>query len=172
MTRQEMTEIFSVMMLAYPNAEIFKGGIGKLKPTIELWTSCTHDIDFWTGQQAVKELCKTCKYPPTIAEFREQAESFTARMDAYMDEVIRKIRNDSHLWGLQGFYDRIPENDILRAAIGDIGGPGSLIRHLSGGKEMWEFGPLQDALRRRIRGSTPLPASGRKALTEGGDQNA
>ena len=27
MTNKEMTEIFSVMLLAWPNAEVFKGGI-------------------------------------------------------------------------------------------------------------------------------------------------
>ena len=70
MTNQEMTELFSVMLLAWPQAEMFKGGIAKLGPTIELWTACTRDIDFWTGQQAVVLLCKTSKFPPTIANKR------------------------------------------------------------------------------------------------------
>lgn len=50
MTRKEMTEIFSVMLLAWPNAEMFKGGVQKLGPTIELWTACLPDVDFWQGQ--------------------------------------------------------------------------------------------------------------------------
>lgn len=33
MTHKEMSEIFAVMLLAYPNAEVFKGGIAKLGPT-------------------------------------------------------------------------------------------------------------------------------------------
>ena len=52
-TTKEMTEIFSVMLLAWPNAEMFKGGVAKLGPTIELWTACLSDVDFWLGQQAV-----------------------------------------------------------------------------------------------------------------------
>lgn len=41
MTHKEMSEIFAVMLLAYPNAEVFKGGIAKLGPTINLWvTAC------------------------------------------------------------------------------------------------------------------------------------
>lgn len=40
MTKKEMTELFSVMLLAWPNAEMFKGGVAKLGPTIELWTAC------------------------------------------------------------------------------------------------------------------------------------
>lgn len=46
MTHKEMTEIFAVLLLAYPNAEIFKGGIKKLAPTINLWVTCLPDVDF------------------------------------------------------------------------------------------------------------------------------
>ena len=63
------------MLLAWPNAETFKGGIKKLAPTIRLWTASTMDVDYWTGQQAIIRLCKICKFPPTIAEFREQAKA-------------------------------------------------------------------------------------------------
>ena len=38
MTRKEMTEIFTVMSLAWPSAEMFKGGVERLGPTIKLWT--------------------------------------------------------------------------------------------------------------------------------------
>lgn len=50
MTKKEMSEIFAVLLLAYPNAETFKGGIQKLGPTISLWATCLQDVDFWTGQ--------------------------------------------------------------------------------------------------------------------------
>ena len=72
MTQKEMTELFAIMLLAYPNAEIFKGGIQKLAPTIELWTRCLPEVDYWTGQHAVLKLCRECKYPPTIAAFKEK----------------------------------------------------------------------------------------------------
>ena len=58
MTGKEMTELFAIMLLAWPNAETFKGGIPKLAPTIKLWVSCTANVDFWTGQQAVVRLCQ------------------------------------------------------------------------------------------------------------------
>ena len=61
MTHKEMSEIFAVMLLAYPNAEVFKGGIAKLGPTINLWVTCLPEIDFWTGQQAVVKLVRECK---------------------------------------------------------------------------------------------------------------
>ena len=60
MTHKEMSEIFAVMLLAYPNAEVFKGGIAKLGPTINLWVTCLPEIDFWTGQQAVVKLVREC----------------------------------------------------------------------------------------------------------------
>ena len=82
MTRKEMSEIFAVMLLAYPNAEVFKGGIAKLGPTINLWVTCLPEIDFWTGQQAVVKLVRECKFPPTIAEFKEKAEAVQAEVRA------------------------------------------------------------------------------------------
>ena len=45
MTHKEMSEIFAVMLLAYPNAEVFKGGIAKLGPTINLWVTCLPEIE-------------------------------------------------------------------------------------------------------------------------------
>ena len=80
MTHKEMSEIFAVMLLAYPNAEVFKGGIAKLGPTINLWVTCLPEIDFWTGQQAVVKLVRECKFPPTIAEFKEKAEKVQAEV--------------------------------------------------------------------------------------------
>lgn len=84
MTRAEMTEIFAVLMLAYPYAEMFKAPgkqavMEKLAPTITLWATCLADVDFWTGQQAAVRVCRVCKFPPTIAEFREQADAVTQR---------------------------------------------------------------------------------------------
>ena len=75
-----MTEIFAVLMLAYPNAEMFRASskqelTEKLAPTITLWATCLRDLDFWMAQKAVVRLCRTCKFPPTIAEMQEAAEA-------------------------------------------------------------------------------------------------
>ena len=79
MTRAETTEIFAAFMLAYPHAEMFKAPsrqalMDKLAPVITLWAACLKDVDFWTGQQAAARAIRAHKFPPTIAEFREQAE--------------------------------------------------------------------------------------------------
>lgn len=73
MTRQEMTKLFALMMLAWPKAEMFQRD--KVKPTIALWAACLPEVDFLTGQAATVRLCRECKFPPTIAEMREAAEN-------------------------------------------------------------------------------------------------
>ncbi|MGN0444213.1 MAG: replicative helicase loader/inhibitor [Acutalibacteraceae bacterium] len=75
MTNKEMSEIFAIWMLAYPSAEMFKGGIQKLAPTVKLWTQCFKDLDFDTAQRAAIRLCKTSAFPPTIAEFEKAIKS-------------------------------------------------------------------------------------------------
>ena len=97
MTHKEMSEIFAVMLLAYPNAEVFKGGIAKLGPTINLWVTCLPEIDFWTGQQAVVKLVRECKFPPTIAEFKEKAEKVQAEVRARIDQAWNYLKLDMAL---------------------------------------------------------------------------
>ncbi len=90
MTRAEVAQIFAVLVIAYPNAEMFKAPSQqvlqeKLAPTISLWATCLRDVDFWIAQQAVVKICQTCKFPPTIAEMRQAAEAVT-------EETRREIR--------------------------------------------------------------------------------
>ena len=102
MTHKEMSEIFAVMLLAYPNAEVFKGGIAKLGPTINLWVTCLPEIDFWTGQQAVVKLVRECKFPPTIAEFKEKAEKVQAEVRARIDQAWNYLKLDMGLEAMGG----------------------------------------------------------------------
>lgn len=128
MTAKEMTEIFSVMLLAWPNAETFKGGIARLGPAIQLWTVNTQDIDFWTGQQAVMRLCKECKYPPTIAEFRAAAESVNGDIHTALRrswEWIRLVagRGDD---ALRAWFRDHQDGTALALAVAALGGPDAL----------------------------------------------
>ena len=107
MTHKEMSEIFAVMLLAYPNAEVFKGGIAKLGPTINLWVTCLPEIDFWTGQQAVVKLVRECKFPPTIAEFKEKAEKVQAEVRARIDQAWNYLKLDMGL-------GKTPEEAVAR----------------------------------------------------------
>lgn len=107
MTRAEVTEIFAVLMMAYPNAEMFKAPDkdslkAKLAPTITLWTTCLRDIDFWAAQQAVIRVCQTCKFPPTIAEMREAAEAVLHEIKSEISNAYLMARNELQLARLAG----------------------------------------------------------------------
>ena len=107
MTRAEVTEIFAVLMMAYPNAEMFKAPDkdslkAKLAPTITLWTTCLRDIDFWAAQQAVIRVCQTCKFPPTIAEMREAAETVLHEVRSEISNAYLMARNELQLARLAG----------------------------------------------------------------------
>lgn len=98
MNRAEMTEIFAVLMIAYPQAEMFKAESQqalkeKLAPTISLWTTCLKDIDFWTAQQAVVRVCQKCKFPPTIAEMREAAEDVKHQVKSEIEWAYMMARS-------------------------------------------------------------------------------
>ena len=169
MTRKEMTEIFSIMLLAYPNAEVFKGGIDKLGPTITLWTQCVPEIDFWTGQKAVVKLCRECKYPPTIAEFREKAENVESEIKAEIEtawaivRMMLKFDNKSPHEVLAS----LPEGSPSRAAILAMGGADKLLvetnYHLGDGvvkkATQMNFEGFEQAYRALLRGGAPIKAA-------------
>lgn len=107
MTRAEVTEIFAVLMMAYPNAEMFKAPDkdslkAKLAPTITLWTTCLRDIDFWAAQQAVIRVCQTCKFPPTIAEMRAAAEAVLHEVRSEISNAYLMARSELQLARLAG----------------------------------------------------------------------
>lgn len=157
MTGKEMTELFAVMLLAWPNAETFKGGIAKLAPTIKLWVSCTADVDFWTGQQAVVRLCQHCKFPPTIAEFLEQVDNVNKDIKHLIDQAFQEIRSANTMYdSLTSFYAELPPGHFTRAVIDVVGGVDALSRTWTdnSGKEcsMWNLREIEDACRIVIRG--------------------
>lgn len=145
MTDQEMTRLFSVMLLAWPNAPMFQGGIEKLGPTIRLWRVCLSDVDFLTGQMAVLRLCRTCKFPPSIAETRAAADEIRAEMKRETDEAYFWLRTQVDLCGddLSGAYRRLPER--TRKAIDLMGGTGQI---LSDDGRMFNLYGFQTAYRR------------------------
>ena len=135
MTHKEMSEIFAVMLLAYPNAEVFKGGIAKLGPTINLWVTCLPEIDFWTGQQAVVKLVRECKFPPTIAEFKEKAEKVQAEVKARIDQEWNYLKLDMVLGKTpEEAVARLPEGTDTRRVIEAMGGPHIILRAVAHGK--------------------------------------
>lgn len=128
MNKREVTELFGVMLLGWPNAEMFKGGISKLGPTIELWSACVADVDFYTGQQAVIMLCKECKFPPTIAEFREKVDKVNIEIANQFFSEMEMFRTRSSFGeSPYDLYKELPEGSAMRKAIDSVGGPDKMI---------------------------------------------
>ena len=127
MTQKEMVDIFAVLLLAFPNAETFKGGIQKLGPTIELWTACLPDVDYWIGQQAAIKLCRECKYPPTIAEFREKADAVKNEVGNQISQAWESLRLPMKLRGASPVEAYINAPDMTRAAVDAMGGADKLV---------------------------------------------
>lgn len=125
MTRAEMTEIFSVFMLAWPNAETFRASskeelTAKLGPTITLWAACLRDVDYWTAQKATVKLCQTCKFLPSIAEMREAAEAVNREVSNQAREAFEYATTVCTLHGTEKAYERLP--DRSKKVIDAIGG--------------------------------------------------
>lgn len=152
MTAKEMTEIFGVMLLAWPNAETFRGGLAKLGPTVKLWTDTTRDIDFWTGQRAVLRLCMESKYPPTIAEFRAAAETVERDIKRAIKRswqtltIAAAARNGD----VTDFLQRLPRETPVRAVVTAMGGPDALIVRDEAGRR-WNYKGFEAAYIALIR---------------------
>ena len=167
MTKKEVTEIFSVLMLAYPRAEMFQGGIGKLGPTISLWSRCLEDVDFWTGQQAVIRVCRECTFPPTIAEFRAAAEAVTQDVKNRANGIFSAIRSGEALSGnLDALYAAQLPGSEIKAVIDELGGTKGLVRELKSGGQIWNIDAILRAAEKIIRQKEALPPGGRAALPD------
>lgn len=177
MTKTEMTEIFAAMSLAWPQAEMFRNGVSKLGPTIALWTACLEELDFWTAQRALVKLCRVCKFPPTIADLKEQADKVAQEIRAEISASWDSFRLCMHLdKTCEEAYARLPEGSRARKVIDAMGGPSALevkkTANFGDGREQdyitlnWE-GYCQTYERLLRRQSAGLPAATeRRALTD------
>ena len=170
MTRAEMTEIFAVLMLAYPNAEMFKAQSQqalkeKLAPTITLWTTCLPDVDFWTAQKAVVKLCQTCKFPPTIAEMREASDGVLREMKSEIQSAYLQARSAVHLFGdnLEKAYASLPTRS--RKVIDAMGGMQKFIPDDAKMFDMFGFERTYERLMRQNPAGLPGETGGQKRLT-------
>lgn len=125
MTKAEVTQIFAVLALAYPGAEMFRAPSKqaleeKLAPTVALWAACLRDVDLWTGQAAAVRVCQTCKFPPSIAEYREAAEAVKRETKGEISTAARNARNLYLLYGKERGYELLP--DRARKVIDAMGG--------------------------------------------------
>ena len=167
MTELEMTELFGVMILAWPNAELFRGGIKKLEPTIRLWSARTEDIDSWLGGQAIVRLIDTCKFPPTIAEFRDQAKTVADEIRQNINHVFRQAKFYEHTGkGLNEWYRLLPEGSAEKITVGAMGGPAKMV---TDDGLCWNYELYARTYNRLIRNSNPITGDRGMFLPPGKD---
>ena len=149
MTRKEMSEIFAALLLAYPNAEVFKGGIQKLRPTIELWTAALPEVDYWLGQRALIRVVRECKFPPSIAEFREAAKHEQADADNVCYTAWFLLTSQFDRSELESVETLRPTDPHTARAIEIMGGVQSLQRETA-------YLEFQAAYQKALRETKPL----------------
>lgn len=168
MTKREMGEIFSVFSIAYPDKKPFSGKPDDILPAVELWCACLPEVDFWTGLQAARRLCRECKFPPTIAEFKEKADAVVGEVTKLIDEAWFLIQTPMRFSGMSPAeaYARLP-NGATKAAIDAMGGPDKLLI-VRWGETYLDFEGFQRAYKALLRderaalpGAQPLTLRGR-----------
>lgn len=174
MTRAEVTELFAVLMIAYPNAEMFKAPDkeslrAKLAPTITLWATCLRDIDFWAGQKAVIRVCQTCKFPPTIAEMREAAEAELHELKVEVQNAYLTARSyisiEESLGGTaESALEHMPTRTVK--VIEAMGGMEAFIQPDKPGYNMSGFEATYEALLRKNPIGLPGGAAAQKQLPD------
>lgn len=172
MNRAEITEIFAVLMLAYPNAEMFKAPDrealkAKLAPVVTLWTTCLRDIDFWTAQRAVVKVCQGCKFPPTIAEMREAADAVTLETRQEIETAYMMARNEFRCVsaGVESAEDAMGRLPVRTLKV--IEAMGGLDAFMPPDKPCFNMGGFEQTYERLLRNNPvglPGEAGGRKAL--------
>lgn len=71
MTISDVTKILARIAVAWPNSEFAKSDKRTMTLTAQVWAENTADIEYWAGVLGINALCKTSKFSPSIAEFRE-----------------------------------------------------------------------------------------------------
>lgn len=137
MTREEMSQLFALIRLAWPNAPMLRPD--KLKATISLWTLCLPEVDFLTGQMAMIQLCRTSHYPPSIAQMRETAESIQKGIEDEIHHAILAMRNPYY----RGFGPGNPNRAARAAAL--MGGEEGMLVPVDGDTSRYNIEGFRDA---------------------------
>jgi len=71
MTSNEVSVLLGILRTAYPRfyMDMTKA---EIKNTVDLWADYLSDVDLETAKTVIQSLIAKCKFPPTIAELREQ----------------------------------------------------------------------------------------------------
>jgi len=166
MQASEVAKLVSVIAAAYPSFEVDKARVA-------VWVQMIGDLDYELAETAVRRHIALTKFPPTIAEIREQALE-AARgpeptgAESWM-EFIHGIRRYSLYSELEAMESFCPTTRRVAQAIGWRDAYMSDNVDVLRGQYLRMF----DQLRQRdnleaIAGGLRLPGASRSALTTGG----
>lgn len=93
MTALEISEIFTIWALNWPNAEMFQGGVKMLDFRCKIFAEQLADVDYWDGLLGAARSLKTRKYAPNIAEFSEDITEAKRQVKNEIDSAYLNARN-------------------------------------------------------------------------------
>lgn len=116
MNKKEVSEIFSLWSLNWPSAEMFQGGAEVLNARITLFANRFKDVSYWYGRQGALVSIDTRKFPPSIAEYREDIDKVISDTKQKIDLLYEITMRDIRLAKSQGQPIESVINDMLPAA--------------------------------------------------------
>lgn len=109
MTKNETTLILGVLKTSYPN---FYRDMDKreLLNIVELWNEMFANDDFNTVKIAVKTLIQTLKYPPTIADVKEEIYKLKNPKNYDIVELYNKLKKaiSNGIYGSVEEFNKLP----------------------------------------------------------------
>lgn len=122
MTRNDVIKIFIVLRTAYPN---FYKDMKKedLEATIDLWTEMFAHENPQLVVAAAKNLINTFKWPPTIADIKEEMYKLTQTETETPIEIWNKIKS---AMGRAGYYANEEFEKLPEVAKKFVGSPNQL----------------------------------------------
>lgn len=109
MTREQTIEIFKVLKLAYPT--FYKDMTrDEAESTIALWTQMFKNDDPTIVIATVKSLITTFKWPPTIADVKEEMDKLTNNEEESPIELWNRLRKalSNSIYGSNEEYNKLP----------------------------------------------------------------
>lgn len=92
MNRNEFIDIMSGIMEMYPGRF---DGLGNL--AMEMWYEALSDLDFTITKKAVVNHIKSSKFPPTVADIREQYSKYKDKQKEYinaLENIFKEIKEN------------------------------------------------------------------------------
>lgn len=91
MDRKEFVEIMGAMVEMYPGRFEKLGDLA-----MEMWFECLSDLEYGIARQAIVNHAKSSKFPPTVADIREQCLEIHRDMQEYalrLRNIFYEMRN-------------------------------------------------------------------------------